>query len=272
MRARVRGDYEARLRGVIDELRGHAATIAAELDRHKAAQGSLDLERRSAEEALAEAEVRHAVGEYSEGEWKKLSDESNERLTRLRSELRLVGDEIARLAEVQGLIGGAPKPVEPPPAPAPPPPAPAPSTPVALVPDPDPEPEPEHQPYAPPPPPPASRPTPRAAPPREPEITHGPPPVDELAFLKSVAPAEERKPAPAAARRAQQSGIGGDCGRPRLGRAYRDEPDDGTGEGGRRGRRQDPQVRRMRHPQPADGVVLRALRSRASRDLIGFGK
>jgi hypothetical protein len=33
-------------------------------------------------------------------------------------------------------------------------------------------------------------------PPREPEITHGPPaPDDELAFLKSVSPGEEKKPA-----------------------------------------------------------------------------
>jgi hypothetical protein len=188
VRAKVRGDYEARLRGVIDELRGHAATIAAELDRHKATQGGLDLERRHAEEALAEAEVRHAVGEYSEGDWRKLSDQSNEQLTRLRSELRLVGEEIARLAEVQGLIGGAPARAEPP----------APAPPVAVAPEPEPEPEPE--PVAPPPPPapsPASRPVAKAAPVREPEITHGPPPVDEMAFLQSVAPADERKAAPA---------------------------------------------------------------------------
>ncbi len=134
VRARVRGDYESRLRGVIDELRTHAATIAGELDRHKATQGGLDIERRQAEEALAEAEVRHAVGEYSEDEWRKLSDESNERLTGLRSELRLVGEEIARLAEVQNLIGGAPKRIEPPV----PPPAPAPPVAVAPVPEPEP--------------------------------------------------------------------------------------------------------------------------------------
>ena len=38
---------------------------------------------------------------------------ASELLGRLRGELRGVGDEIARLAEVQGLIGGAPKRVEP---------------------------------------------------------------------------------------------------------------------------------------------------------------
>jgi hypothetical protein len=188
VRARVRSDYEGRLRGVIEELRGHAATIATELDRHKGTQTGLDHERRQAEEALAEAEVRHAVGEYSEDEWRKVSEESNEKLTRLRSELRLVGDEIARLAEVQGLIGGAPKRVEPPA------PAPAPAR-VAAAPVPEPEPEPEREPPAPPPA--ASRPAAKAAPVREPEITHGAPPGDELAFLKSVAADEDRKPAPA---------------------------------------------------------------------------
>jgi hypothetical protein len=201
----VRTDYEARLRGVIDQLRGFAATIAEELDRHKGTQTGLDGERRQAEEALSEAEVRHAVGEYSEEEWQRINDQSSELLGRLRGELRAVGDEIARLAEVQGLIGGAPKRVEPP-APAPPPPPP-----VAVAPEPEPEPER----FAPPPAAPvaAGRPAPRPAP-REPEVTHGPPPVDEMAFLKSVAPEEERKPAPA-----QPSGRRGSNPGPSGGRA-----------------------------------------------------
>jgi hypothetical protein len=192
VRAKVRGDYEARLRGVIDQLRGHAATIAEELDRQRRTQAGLDQERRQAEESLAEAEVRHAVGEYSEDEWNRISGESNDRLSRLRDELRGVGGEIARLAEVQGLIGGAPRPAEPP---APPP--------VAVAPEPEP--------VAPPAPPAAARAAPKAATAKELEITHGPPPpADELAFLKSVAE-EERKPAPAAAptRRASSPGSAG---------------------------------------------------------------
>lgn len=204
VRARVRSDYEGRLRSVIEELRGHAATIAAELDRHKGTQTGLDHERRQAEETLAEAEVRHAVGEYSDDEWRKVSHESDEKLTRLRSELRLVGDEIARLAEVQGLIGGAPKRVEPP-APAP--------APVAAA--PAPEPEVEREPA--PPPPAASRP-PARAPVREPEIIHGTPPGDELAFLKSVAADEDRKatpvPSAASSRRSNPGSAAPQAGRP----------------------------------------------------------
>ncbi len=213
VRAKVRGDYENRLRGVIDHLRGHAATIAEELDRHKSTQSGLDQQRRLGEEELAEAEVRHAVGEYTEDEWHRISAESGERLGRLRGELRGVGNEIARLAEVQGLIGGPPKPPEvKPPPPAPPP---------AVVLEPEPEPEPDLEPIMEEPPPPMPAPPkapPRAAAPREtaaPHIAphstpHAAPPGDELAFLKSVAPEEERKSAPpsssASSRRASNPG------------------------------------------------------------------
>jgi chromosome segregation ATPase len=66
VRQKVRGDYEARLRGVIERLRGHATTITGELERYQGSQTDLDQQRRQAEEELAEAEVRYAVGEYTE--------------------------------------------------------------------------------------------------------------------------------------------------------------------------------------------------------------
>ena len=235
VRAKVRSDYEARLRGVIDQLRGFAATIAEELDRHKSTQTGLDGERRQAEEALAEAEVRHAVGEYSEDEWQRINDQSGELLGRLRGELRAVGDEIARLAEVQGLIGGAPKRVEPP-APAPPPPPP-----VAVAPEPSRSPSDSRRRHR------RLRPPRRRAAPHpgrrrgSPRSPMDRPPVDELAFLKSVAPEEERKPAPAPAqasgRRGSNPGPSGSAarsdglGRPR---ARRPRPGKPGAAGGRR--------------------------------------
>ena len=182
VRQKVRGDYEGRLRGVIERLRGHAATITGELERHQSAQADLDAQRRQAEEELAEAEVRHAVGEYTEEEWQQLSQESEGRLGGLREQLRSVGNEIARLAEVQSLISGPARTAAPPPAPVierapPPPPPPPPAEPV----------------YEAPPVAAAPRPAPKPAPPpRQPEPAA---PVDELAFLKSVAD-EDLKPAP----------------------------------------------------------------------------
>lgn len=119
VRQKVRADYEVRLRGVIERLRGHSATIAEELQRHQTAQGELDAQRRSAEEELAEAEVRHTVGEYSDDEWRRISEESDRKLGGLRDQLKTVGDEIARLVEVQGLIAAPVRPATPAPAPPP---------------------------------------------------------------------------------------------------------------------------------------------------------
>jgi hypothetical protein len=194
VRQRVRADYEARLRGVIEELRGHGATIAEELSRHQGSQSQLDGERKLAEEALAEAEIRHAVGEYTEDEWNRIRGESAGRLEDLRSKLRAVGAEIARLAEVQSLIAASPRRPEPAaaaaPAPSPPPeperPAPSPqaSAPAEQI---------VEAPVG------ASRSAPRPSRPREePTVSASAPagPLDELTFLKSVSDDEQQKPSP----------------------------------------------------------------------------
>ena len=190
VRQKVRADYESRLRGVIDRLRGHSATIAEELQRHQARRSDLDGRRRGAEEELAEAEVRYAVGEFSEDEWTRIREESERRLTGLRDQLQSVGGEITRLAEVQALISTSPKRSE--------------AAPVAQAPAPVPPPKEEmiERSPPPPPPPPAAEPAPappaaqRMPKPPRPQAEPAPaaPAEDELAFLKSVAE-EERKPA-----------------------------------------------------------------------------
>ncbi|HEY7614480.1 MAG TPA: zinc finger Ran-binding domain-containing protein [Gemmatimonadales bacterium] len=190
VRRKVRADYEVRLRGVIERLRGHSATIAEELQRHQGAQGELDTQRRDAEEELAEAEVRHTVGEFSDDEWRRISEESERRLGGLREQLKSVGSEITRLVEVQSLIASPPKAA----APAPPPQE-------QVI---------ERSPPPPPPPPPAEpvvearatpRPTPAPSRAREAETAGA---VDELAFLKSVAD----EPKPTGSRRPSNPGAG----------------------------------------------------------------
>jgi hypothetical protein len=198
VRQKVRSDYQVRLQGVIERLRGHSATIAEELHRHQATQSELDTQRRQAEEELAEAEVRHAVGEFGEDEWRRISGESDSRLGGLREQLKTVGKEIARLVEVQALIAAPARGAEPAPAAAP------------VV-----EEEIERSPPPPPPPTPAE-PVVEAAPPSKPagkppsaprarEHEHAGAPVDELAFLKSVADEDVK---PAAPRRPSNPGAG----------------------------------------------------------------
>jgi hypothetical protein len=104
VRQRIRGDYEARLQAVMEQLRGRGSAISEELERHHASQAELDRQRRAAEEALAESEVRHSVGEYTEDEWRRVSDQSRREIEQLRGQLRSIGAEITRLTQVQGLI------------------------------------------------------------------------------------------------------------------------------------------------------------------------
>ncbi len=194
VRQKVRADYEVRLRGVIERLRSHSATIADELHRHQAAQGDLDTQRRQAEEELAEAEVRHTVGEFGDDEWRRISQESDSRLNGLREQLKTVGKEIARLAEVQSLIAAPTR---------------APDTVAAtraaaaedMI-ERSPLPPPPMEPIAKAPPP--QSPVPKQPPPKPREPEHAGAPVDELAFLTSVA--DEAKPA---ARRPSNPGASG---------------------------------------------------------------
>lgn len=179
VRQRVRGDYEARLQTVMEQLVNRGAAVSEELERHHAAQAELDRERRAAEEALAEAEVRHAVGEYTQEEWRRLSEESRKEIDQLRNKLRAVGAEITRLTQVQGVIA-SPRAGAPPAAPAPPQRAAARPEVVEQAPlviqsvaEPVEEPEQARSRFAP-------KPEPAAA------------PVDELAFLKSVSDEEPR--------------------------------------------------------------------------------
>jgi hypothetical protein len=104
VRQRVRGDYEARLQQVMEQLRGRGTAIGEELERQHASQAELDRQRRAAEEAMAESEVRHSVGEYTEDEWRQVSEQSRREIEQLRAQLRSIGTEITRLTQVQALI------------------------------------------------------------------------------------------------------------------------------------------------------------------------
>ncbi len=177
VRQRVRGDYQARLQQVLEQLRSRGSAISEELERHHASQAELDRERRAAEEALAEAEVRHSVGEYTEDEWRKISEDSRREIEQLRAKLRGVGAEITRLTQIQATVT-APR-TGSSPAAAPTPAPPRPSRPEVVEQAPlvtNIAEEPVET-------------TSRFAPkPAAPE----PAPVDELAFLKSVGPEEAR--------------------------------------------------------------------------------
>ena len=222
VRGKVRADYQARLDAVIEQLRSHSDGLAQQLERHRDTRSELSTREAQAKEIMSEAEVRHAVGEYSDAKWQQIRGEAQKNLVSIREELTELGDEIAMLERVQRLIAApaVPEPVAPPP---PPPPAPEPEkvAPAPVMEHPVPPPPPAPAPVAPPPPPPPPVAETPSAPPKPPvtpvtpvrpvkpkeggapgrtlwfpsvkdeEVATG---VDELAFLKSVSEDETTGP------------------------------------------------------------------------------
>lgn len=169
VRSRVRTDYEGRLRAVLDRLRTHVGAITDALAKQRATLEELEAKDIQVAEQLAEASLRHAVGEYEEGEWQRISAEAGSQREAMAHDMESTRREIDRLSEVQAIILEAPKPE--PEAAAPPAAAPAPA--AAAV---------------------STATAPKAAAPK---------PMDELDFLKSVT--DEAPAAPKARPAAAQS-------------------------------------------------------------------
>jgi hypothetical protein len=189
VRSRVRSDYEARLNAVTEELKVHAEAARLMATQRRELRKELQVKETQAAERLAEAELRHAVGEYDEAQWTQVHKESLAELVSVREELGSVEEDIAQLEELERLVRG--RTGAPPGAPAPPAPTPAPassvSTPSVTM--------------------PRVGSPPRPAPPvkaeaktdakPEPKPDSGkaadkPTMIDELAFLKSVTEDEKR--------------------------------------------------------------------------------
>jgi len=110
VRDRVRSDYQSRLGKVVDELRGHSAAISDSLSGLRRELGEREGTRAGEEEALAEAQLRHAVGEYAEEEWRAHEERAGTRLEMLGGEIHRLSAEIERLEDVLAQIAGAPVP------------------------------------------------------------------------------------------------------------------------------------------------------------------
>lgn len=109
VRDKIRSDYQQRLDQVMEQLGTHAESVAEQLATLRVQQADLATQENHAQETLAEAELRHAVGEYEESEWERVRGGSERLLIDVREELARVSDEITRLGEVQLLIATPPE-------------------------------------------------------------------------------------------------------------------------------------------------------------------
>ncbi len=175
VRDKVKSDYGKRYEVILEELQGFRAELSTKVDQQRLVRDDLAAREAQESERMAEAELRHTVGEFDEARWAELRSEILENLVRIREELKVAEDEIAGFEEVVSAVDTA----ESQPAPEPEP---------ELAPEPEPEPEPAPEP--------------------EPEILKGPTTdevapsldqpaqteaFDELEFLRSVT-GEEGQP------------------------------------------------------------------------------
>ncbi|MBI4420350.1 MAG: zinc ribbon domain-containing protein [Gemmatimonadetes bacterium] len=104
VRDKIKSDYQKRLVEIVKELTAFGDELAEALKRHQATREGLVRQEQEAAEKMAEAEVRHAVGEYDESKWRQLNAEHLSTLVKIREELKNAEEEITRLEEtVAGL-------------------------------------------------------------------------------------------------------------------------------------------------------------------------
>jgi hypothetical protein len=120
VRGRVRADYERRLEAVVEELRSHTAALEDQVTGLSARAQELSVREQEHKEQLAEAEVRHVVGEYDEVKWEGIRVELLKLIGHVHEELNHTTAEVSRLTEVLDMIRAPSEPEAPAPAPAPP--------------------------------------------------------------------------------------------------------------------------------------------------------
>ncbi len=109
VRKKVRGDYETRLKAVSKHLQGYTEELRDALTKETVKQGGFLQKEENANGRLAEAKLRHSVGEYAEDQWNKINSEIQGELEDVRKQLKVVEVEVARLDDVITSIDKTPE-------------------------------------------------------------------------------------------------------------------------------------------------------------------
>jgi len=104
---RVRGDYEARLREVIQQLIGRTTELRETVAALTARMSRLQSEENAKRDERYEAELRATVGEFESDKWEKLRNQIDDTITRLAGERAGVSTELARIQQILSMAGGA---------------------------------------------------------------------------------------------------------------------------------------------------------------------
>ena len=108
---RVRGDYEARLREVMQQLSGRTAEVQATAAALTERLARMQSEETAIRDERYEAELRSHVGEVTASQWSAIERESDERIAKLTAERTSITGEIARLQQLLSMTGGRTAPI-----------------------------------------------------------------------------------------------------------------------------------------------------------------
>ncbi|MSR02240.1 MAG: hypothetical protein EXR94_05810 [Gemmatimonadetes bacterium] len=111
VRDRVRSDYQGRLGQVVEQIRGHSDVISSIWQGLRTQAEEFEELRNEEQETLAEAELRHMVGEYSDEEWARVERDCSGKIRGMDEEIDRLGAEIGRLGEIFGQIAPPPAPL-----------------------------------------------------------------------------------------------------------------------------------------------------------------
>ncbi len=103
---RVRGDYDARLREVTQQLIGRTAEVQATVAALTERLARMQSEETAIRDERYEAELRSHVGEVTAAQWSAIERESDERIAKLTTERTSITGEIARLQQLLSMTGG----------------------------------------------------------------------------------------------------------------------------------------------------------------------
>lgn len=104
VRIKVRADYHARLLAVTDELKAHAEQARQLISYKKERLKELAELEQEAADRLKESELRHAVGEYDEAQWKQVHRDALAELMSVREEAKATEGDLAKLEELDRLV------------------------------------------------------------------------------------------------------------------------------------------------------------------------
>jgi hypothetical protein len=100
---RVQGDYQTRLRDVSGKLAERAGELKGSIDGLRARLDDILAQESQQREARQEAELRAAVGEYTQKQWKEIGGAWDNELTRLTKERNALDVQLKELTRVYTL-------------------------------------------------------------------------------------------------------------------------------------------------------------------------